>query len=451
MSQRSLPQLPFRPDLGMRRARKQLPERVLEQVRAQQDGTERVIGCVQLALVAIFAVLYTLAPKTFSAQDTFAPVPFALAAYFVFTLFRLALAFRVRLPDWLLYLSIVIDMALLFGLIWSFHLQYDQPAGFYLKAPTLLYVFIFIALRALRFEARFVVVAGLTAAAGWLLLVGYALLPGGGSAITHDFVAYTTSHNVLLGAEFDKVISILVVTAILAAAIVRARALLVSAVAERRAARELARFFSPSVARRIVGAESLEVGVGESRDAAIVTFDLRGFSEIAEHCPPDAVMRLLADYQATLVPIVRRHGGAIDKFLGDGILATFDSLHAPDSYAADALRCLDAALAAGADWQRHRAERDIPAPAVNGAVASGRVMFGAVGERDRLEYTVIGDAVNLTAKLEKHNAEAGTRGLTTAETFALAQEQGYANRRATEMPGTAVAGVGHPVDIVSLA
>ena len=60
-------------------------------------------------------------------------------------------------------------MSLLFGLIWSFHLQYGQPPSFYLKAPTLLYVFIFIALRALRFAPTYVLAAGLTAALGKLI------------------------------------------------------------------------------------------------------------------------------------------------------------------------------------------------------------------------------------------------------------------------------------------
>ena len=57
--------------------------------------------------------------------------------------------------------------------IWSFHLQYQQPATVYLKAPTLLYVFILIALRAMRFEATFVLVAGLTAIVGWSVLVAH--------------------------------------------------------------------------------------------------------------------------------------------------------------------------------------------------------------------------------------------------------------------------------------
>ncbi|MGY8958781.1 MAG: adenylate/guanylate cyclase domain-containing protein, partial [Alphaproteobacteria bacterium] len=71
------------------------------------------------------------------------PVFMTLAAYFAFSMFRLWLSCRQRLPAWFLALSVVADMALLMTLIWSFHVQYDQPASFYLKAPTLLYVFIF--------------------------------------------------------------------------------------------------------------------------------------------------------------------------------------------------------------------------------------------------------------------------------------------------------------------
>ena len=78
------------------------------------------------------------------------PVGLALMTYFVFSVFRVWLSYRVRLPGWFLSLSVGADPALLMTVIWSFHIQYDQPAPFYLKAPTFLYVFIFIALRALR-------------------------------------------------------------------------------------------------------------------------------------------------------------------------------------------------------------------------------------------------------------------------------------------------------------
>jgi len=100
-------------------------------------------------------------------------------------------------------------MMLLFGLIWCFHIQYGQPPAFYLKAPTLLYVFIFIALRALRFEARYVLISGFAAAAGWLALVVYAAaFDPRGMAVTRNYVEYMTSARILWGAEIDKVIAI---------------------------------------------------------------------------------------------------------------------------------------------------------------------------------------------------------------------------------------------------
>jgi len=430
-----------------------LPARVQEKVRRQQDATERLIGWVQLAVVVLFGTLYTIAPKTFTQHDTFQPVPYALAAYLGFTLLRLGVAYRTRLPDWFLYMSIVVDMSLLYVLIWSFHLQYQQPASFYLKAPTLLYVFIFIALRALRFEARFVMAAGGTAALGWLALVIYAItIDPRDNMITRDYVDYLTSNAVLLGAEFDKIISILVVTTILGVAIVRGRRLLERSVAESTAAADLARFFSPEVAQHIVHAEEIRIGAGEARHAAILNLDLRGFTPLTEAHPPDEVMRLLADYQAEMVPIIRRHGGSIDKFQGDGILATFGAAEARDTYAADALACVDALMTAAAAWEQRRIADGRLACPVHAAVTSGRVLFGAVGEKDRLEYTVIGDPVNLAAKLEKHNDVLGTRALTTRETLLTAGEQGYtlpAEPRA--VPDSRVAGVSHALDVVVLA
>src|SRR5918998_1370700 len=164
------------------------PERVRWLIHEQQVRSEILIGWVGFALVLFFLVLYTVSPKT-SAGTRFVPVPWVLGAFLAVSGLRLALAYRRWLNAPLLVVGVCLDIALLLGLIWSFHLQYQQPAPFYLKVPTLLYVFIFIALRALRFEPMYVVAAGLSAAAGWLAMLVYAAMSGE-MVVTRDYVRY---------------------------------------------------------------------------------------------------------------------------------------------------------------------------------------------------------------------------------------------------------------------
>lgn len=431
-----------------------LPARVQAALREQQASSEVLIGWIQLAVVTAFGTLYVISPKAFPPEVEFRPIPWALGCYLGFTVIRLAMAHAGRLPRWFLGLSILVDMALLLGMIWSFHLQYMQPAAFYLKAPTLLYVFIFIALRTLRFDPLYVLLAGGAAAVGWLLLAGYALMWDPLAApVTRDYVLYLTTNSVLIGAEFDKIVSILTVTGILAVAIVRARRLLVRAVRESLAARELSRFFAPDVADRITDLDAgIEIGRGELRDAAVLNVDMRGFSRLATEIPPDDLIALLAEYQHLVVPVVQGHGGSIDKFLGDGVMATFGATRPSPAPAADALRAADALADAAAAWRQRRHAAGLPAPAVGIAVASGPVVFGAVGDQSRLEYTVIGTPVNLAAKLEKHTKVEAVRALTDAATYAAAQAQGYRPPRPAEpRPARSVGGLDGTLDLMVLA
>ena len=462
------------------------PARVLETIRAQQDRSEILVSVAQLLSVAFFATLYGAAPM---AEGQIQPVTLAAAVDFLASLFgidaeriglgplraaasrvefvfgvlgiyaaatllRLVLALRRRLTPWMLYASAAIDMVLLMAVIWSFHLKYAQTAAFYLKAPTFVYVFIFIALRALRFEARYVLFAGAMGALGWAVLLLIVLSGHGGAPnITHDYVEYMHSSATLIGAEVDKIVAVLLVTLILALAISRARRLLVRATAERTAAQDLSRFLAPEVADRIRRSEmKIAAGEGELRDATILTTDLRGFTRLSTAMAPDSVMKLLQDYQGRVCPAIQAAGGSIDKYLGDGILTSFGAARPSPTYAADALRAADAVTEAVEAWNAERAARDLPPLRVGMALASGRVVFGAVGDGDRLEYTVIGDAVNLAAKLEKHTKEEKVRALCDTHTYALALDQGYAPpaARATRA-GRTVGGVAGPLDLVILA
>jgi adenylate cyclase len=163
-------------------------------------------------------------------------------------------------------------------------------------------------------------------------------------------------------------------------------------------------------------------------------------------------MQLLQDYQGRVCPLIVSNGGSIDKFLGDGILASFGAVLPSGIAAADALRAADAVIEAADHWAAERRQAGQPPLSIGLAVASGRVVFGAVGDGERLEFTVIGDAVNFAAKLEKHNKVEGTRALVDGNTYAKAEHQGYAPPAPRERrPRRQVGGVADLVDIVVLA
>ena len=436
-----------------RRVDAALSERVRRRIEQQQAASEIIIGWIQACAVIFFAVVYAISPKAFPPGTRFAPVPWTLSIYAMFTAARIVLGYRGRLSRGFLTLSVVVDIGVLMITIWSFHLQYGAPPALYLKAPTLMYVFILIALRTLRFEPRYVLLAGSCAAAGWLALFIYAAAGLGGAApdFTHNYVDYVTSYKILGGAEIDKILSILMVTAILALSLSRARRLLVASVAEEFAVSDLSRFFAPEVAKQIRGSEAVVTHSGGC-EAAILITDLRGFTDLSGTLSPEALIALLAEYQSRLVPMIQHHGGSIDKYLGDGILASFGAVVPNPYYAADLCRALDTLAATARAWRLERQQKGLPAPNVGMAGAVGDVVFGTVGHESRLEYTVIGEVVNLVAKLEKHSKTEGAQALTTRTSYARALEQGYRPTRAVEeRVGRSIEGVAHPVDLVVLA
>ncbi len=422
-----------------------LPARVRDVILREQDRSEILIGWVQLGVVLTFAALYYLSPKPPGANPMIAPEPWVLTGYVLFTLVKLSLAYTRRLPNWLLYLSVVMDMTLLLALIWTFHLKYDQPASFYLKVPTLLYVFIFIALRALRFEVRYVLIAGGVAALGWLLMVLYVVtIDPADPMITRSYVEYMTSNSVLLGAEFDKVISILMVTAILAVAIARARRLLVESVVESSAARELSKFVPDEVARQAkAGEERMQAGQGEVREATILFTDIESFTTISETMTPTELIATLNDYFAVVSKPINEHGGVINQFQGDAILATFNLPETLPDHAAHAVR---AALAMQAALTGTRFGDGIVLRSRIG-INSGEIVGGLVGTGDRLGYTVHGDDVNLAARLEQLNKDYETRIIVSQRTYELADPAQFNFK---QLGSTTVRGRHAPVVIYTL-
>jgi class 3 adenylate cyclase len=148
-----------------------------------------------------------------------------------------------------------------------------------------------------------------------------------------------------------------------------------------------------SVAQRLVDGE-LALG-GELRDVTVLFCDIRGFTALTEEMAPTETITLLNEHMTALTGVVHAHGGVVDKFIGDGLMALFGAPQASDDHAGRAVAAAAAMLAA-----RRRLNvasgREL---GIGIGVASGPVVAGCVGAEDRLNYTVVGAQVNLAARL----------------------------------------------------
>ncbi|HEY7877863.1 MAG TPA: adenylate/guanylate cyclase domain-containing protein, partial [Gemmatimonadaceae bacterium] len=194
------------------------------------------------------------------------------------------------------------------------------------------------------------------------------------------------------------------------------------------------RFFAPNLAARIAGSpDAVKVG-GEKRTVAVLFSDIRGFTALSEEMRPDDVARLLSEYFTVMVDVVFRHGGTLDKFIGDAIMAQWG---APIAVPDDADRALAAALdmmreldTLNAKW--HAEGR--PVLQIGVGLNYGESFAGYIGSDRRLEYTVIGDAVNTASRLCAA-AEGGEILLTREMRDALTTPPPMAERGTMELKG----------------
>lgn len=181
---------------------------------------------------------------------------------------------------------------------------------------------------------------------------------------------------------------------------------------ERQVRARLERYHSPSVIESIVRQASPSAGetaFGRVRQAEVTVLfaDLAGFTALSEKLPPSDVAELLEGYFNHAVDAIFVEGGTLDKFIGDCVMAFFGAPVAQPDHALRAVRAAIQIQRAQRLWNRERAGRGLPTLPVRIAINSGPVVVGDVGSNRRVDYTVLGNTVNVAARIEAYIAEPG--------------------------------------------
>lgn len=240
-------------------------------------------------------------------------------------------------------------------------------------------------------------------------------------------------------------IAILGVTAaLLLVAVARVRGLLREALEQERRRLSLTKYLPPKVARLIEqrAAEDLRAG---RRQAVVVMFvDVRGFTAMAEGAAPETVSAFLARYRGELRAACEARGGVIDKFIGDGAMIVFGLPEPNRGDAAAALAGARDVLRRIARWSLERVAAGAGPVRVGIGVHRGEAFVGAVGDAERLEFTVVGDTVNVAARVEEATK---TLSVDLAATQAVLAAAGEGAPRWRPLPPLALRGRTAPVHL----
>jgi len=210
----------------------------------------------------------------------------------------------------------------------------------------------------------------------------------------------------------------------------RGRRLMEEAVQEITARLGLTRFLPRELAPILTDPAYSEMRTGRRQWVALMFVDLRGSTTMAEHLDPTRFAVFMSAFRRRVMDAVERHGGIIDKFIGDGALIVFGM---PSPSPDDAVRALACARTLEDLVARWNVKRQFNPPViVSIGVHYGEAFCGIVGDQRRLEFTVLGDAVNVAARLEKASKEYGVQIL-ASDTIVRASSENQLWREVAEV------------------
>ena len=286
------------------------------------------------------------------------------------------------------------------------------------RLPNFLYFGLFLASMALSYSPTLVIWAGVASIAAWstgflwvvtlpetIRTTSRSQLDSGLSPET-IISNFLNPNSVSLTSWYNQLVFLALITGILALAVWRARRLVyrrATAEAERAA---LSRYFSPNIVREL-STRSPELAQPAVQPVAVLFADMVGFTAISERMTPNALVALLREFHGRLVQVAFAHGGTIDKYIGDAIMVHFGTPRQQREDPVRALACAGAMIGEIRGWSAERVRHGEVPIEIGVGVHYGEVLVGNIGDARRLEYTVLGDTVNVASRLERMTREAG--------------------------------------------
>jgi class 3 adenylate cyclase len=403
---------------------------------------ERQINTVRAVLMGVIVVMTLMFRWTHGPQVTPNTLfELGIAAMGAVTAAVIHFALREEKPPaWISYFSVTMDdiviAALLVGHKVFFHPDIAGMLGT-LNDRIFLFVFVVNVAAGLRFDAR---------------LVKYAALLG--SAVTLGLFLWDT---LFLGLPLDPfygAISLIAVatTGFIALLVTRKTRRLIREATTLELERErvknvFARYVSREVAETLLAADLMPLATGQRRDVTILFCDIRGFTAMTEDMAPEEVVAFLNAYFSVMVDAIFSHGGTIDKYLGDGIMAIFGAPVPQKDHAAQAVAAAMEMRRALDRFNQARAAVGRPPVKIGIGLHAGECVVGTIGAEHRLEFTAVGDVVNVASRIEGLTKEVGADILVSGDVL----QRLPVGIAAEPLPQRPIRGKARPVEIYRLA
>jgi adenylate cyclase len=298
-----------------------------------------------------------------------------------------------------------------------------------LRYVTFLYFFLLLVQMAFSFRPGLLLWTAACGAGAWTLgFLAIATRPGvittsGRTDLAGRLALYFDPDYVSVLKYQNEVIVFLVVGASLALLVRRSRALVAERAEAERARGNLARYFSPKVVDTLAERDE-PLGRVRRQVVGVLFADLVGFTTLAEAMDPEDLMAMLRDFHGRMEEEVFRHGGCLEKFIGDALLATFGVPDVGPRDATDALACARGMLAALAAWNIERARAGRPPLRMGVGLHHGPVVAGDIGSRRSMAFATIGDTTNVASRLQALTRDLGVSLVASGALVAAVEREG---------------------------